>query len=156
MTYNDFITEIWLAVDNCPKDWRKGQKVFNVIEDLYGNVAREVQFIDGVDCFYDDSDETINLFIDKCWYRMCSTNLKKQLIMPILLLLLIVIFSTVYVASAIIICEIFIDNNISVGLWPVLVVLLPIVNTIFAIKYNKKFSDSFNIKKFLEEIKNIK
>ena len=72
MTYNDFITEIWLAVDNCPKDWRKGQKVFNVIEDLYGNVAREVQFIDGVDCFYDDSEETINLFIDKCWKRMCS------------------------------------------------------------------------------------
>ena len=76
--------------------------------------------------------------------------------MPILLLLLTVIFSTVYVASAIIICEIFIDNNISVGLWPVLVVLLPIVNTIFAIKYNKKFSDYFSMKKFLKEIKNIK
>ena len=38
MTYNDFITEIWLNVDNCPKEWRKGQKVFNVIEKLYGNV----------------------------------------------------------------------------------------------------------------------
>ena len=74
MTYNDFITEIWLAVGNCPKSWRKGQKVFNTIEDLYGNVAREVQLIDGVDCFYDDSDETINLFIDKCWYRMCSVK----------------------------------------------------------------------------------
>ena len=76
--------------------------------------------------------------------------------MPILLLLLIVIFSTVYVASAIIICEIFVDNNISVGLWSVLVVLLPIVNTIFVIKYNKKFSDYFSIKKFLKEIKNLK
>ena len=76
--------------------------------------------------------------------------------MPILLLLLTVIFSTVYVASAIILCEVFVDNNVSVSLWSVLVVLLPIVNTIFAIKYNKKFSDSFNIKKFLEEIKNIK
>lgn len=74
MTYNDFITEIWSNVDNCPKSWRKGQKVFNTIEDLYGNIAREVQFIDGVDCFYDDSDETINLFIDKCWYRMCSVK----------------------------------------------------------------------------------
>lgn len=74
MTYNDFITEIWLSVANCPKSWRKGQKVFNTIEDLYGNVAREVQFIDGVDCFYDDSEETINLFIDKCWYRMCSVK----------------------------------------------------------------------------------
>ena len=76
--------------------------------------------------------------------------------MPILLLLLTVIFSTVYVASAIILCEVFVDNNVSVSLWSVLVVLLPIVNTIFAIKYNKKFSDYFSMKKFLKEIKNIK
>ena len=76
--------------------------------------------------------------------------------MLFLLILLIVIFSTVYVASAIIICEVFVDNNISVSLWSVLVVLLPIVNTIFVIKYNKKFSDYFSMKKFLKEIKNIK
>ena len=76
--------------------------------------------------------------------------------MPILLLLLTVIFSTVYVASAIILCEVFVDNNVSVSLWSVLVVLLPIVNTIFVIKYNKKFSDYFSMKKFLKEIKNIK
>lgn len=76
--------------------------------------------------------------------------------MLILLILLAVILSTVYVASAIILCEIFVDNNISVGLWSVLVVLLPIVNTIFVIKYNKKFSDYFSMKKFLKEIKNIK
>ena len=72
MTYNDFITEIWSNVDIRPKEWRKGQKVFNVIDRLYGNVARDVQFIDGVDCFYDDSDETISLFIDKCWIRFIS------------------------------------------------------------------------------------
>ena len=76
--------------------------------------------------------------------------------MPILLLLLTVIFSTVYVASAIILCEVFVDNNVSVSLWSVLVVLLPIVNTIFVIKYNKKLSDYFSMKKFLKEIKNIK
>ena len=76
--------------------------------------------------------------------------------MLILLILLAVIFSTVYASSAIILCEIFVDNNISVGLWSVLVVLLPIVNTIFVIKYNKKFSDYFSMKKFLKEIKNIK
>ena len=74
MTYGDFITEIWLNVDNCPKAWRKGQKVFNVIDKLYGNVARDVQLIDGVDCFYDDRDETINLFIDKCWIRFISNQ----------------------------------------------------------------------------------
>ena len=76
--------------------------------------------------------------------------------MLILLILLAVIFSTVYAVSAIILCEVFVDNNVSVSLWSVLVVLLPIVNTIFAIKYNKKFSDYFSIKTFLKEIKNIK
>ena len=74
MKYGDFITQIWKAVGECPKNWRKGQKVFNVIEELYGNVARDVQFIDGVDCFYDDRDETINLFIDKCWIRVFSSE----------------------------------------------------------------------------------
>ena len=76
--------------------------------------------------------------------------------MSILLSLFAVILLAVYVFSAIAICGVFVDNNISASLWSVLIILLPIVNTIFAIKYNKKFSDSFNIKKFLEEIKNIK
>lgn len=76
--------------------------------------------------------------------------------MLILLILLAVIFSTVYAVSAIILCEVFVDNNISVSLWSVLVVLLPIVNTIFVIKYNKKILNYFSIKTFLEEIKNIK
>lgn len=38
-----------------PKNWRKGQFVFNRVEKLFGNVAREVQFVDNVDCFYIDS-----------------------------------------------------------------------------------------------------
>ena len=75
MTYGDFITQIWLNVDNCPKAWRIGQKVFNVIDKLYGSdITRDVQFIDGVDCFYDDREETINLFIDKCWIRYISNQ----------------------------------------------------------------------------------
>ena len=77
MTYNDFITEIWSNVDNCPKEWRKGQKVFNVIEKLYGNVDKDVQCIYVFDYFYDERNETINLFIDTCCNRMCSTNFKK-------------------------------------------------------------------------------
>ena len=76
--------------------------------------------------------------------------------MLILLILLAVIFSTVYAVSAIILCDVFVDNNISVILWSVLVVLLPIVNTIFVIKYNKKILNYFSIKTFLKEIKNIK
>ena len=38
-----------------PKEWRKGQFIFNRIEQLYGNVARQVQHEDGIDCFYNDS-----------------------------------------------------------------------------------------------------
>ena len=76
--------------------------------------------------------------------------------MLILLILLAVIFSTVYAVSDIILCEVFVDNDISVSLWSVLVVLLPIVNTIFVIKYNKKILNYFSIKTFLKEIKNIK
>ena len=76
--------------------------------------------------------------------------------MLILLILLAVIFSTVYAVSAIILCEVFVDNDISVSLWSVLVVLLPIVNTIFVIKYNKKILNFFSIKIFLKEIKNLK
>lgn len=36
-----------------PPQWRQGQFVFNYIDQIYG-VARTVQFIDNVDCFYDD------------------------------------------------------------------------------------------------------
>lgn len=76
--------------------------------------------------------------------------------MSFLLILLIVILAIVYAASTIAFCEIFVDNNISVNLWSILVMLLPIVNTIFVIKYNKKILNYFSIKIFLKEIKNLK
>ena len=76
--------------------------------------------------------------------------------MSFLLILLIVILAIVYAASTISLCEIFVDNNISVNLWSILVMLLPIVNTIFVIKYNKKILNYFSIKIFLKEIKNLK
>jgi hypothetical protein len=74
MTYGDFITQIWKEVAKCPKSWRRGQSVFNVIEEQFGSIARDVQFIDGVDCFYRDDDETINLFIDHAWIRYASNQ----------------------------------------------------------------------------------
>ena len=46
-----------------PREWRKGQAVFNFIDAEY-NVARDVQLLHGIDCFY--NDEKINAFIDKC------------------------------------------------------------------------------------------
>lgn len=78
--------------------------------------------------------------------------------MSFLLILLTVLLSLVYLFSIIALVELFVDNDISVGLWSLLVVLLPIVNTIFVIKYNKKlpkFFDCFSIKKFLKEIENL-
>lgn len=55
MTYEDFRKEIFEAIRKKPKHWRDGQTVFNYIDEVYG-VAREVQFIDGIDCFYDDNN----------------------------------------------------------------------------------------------------
>ena len=45
-----------------PPNWREGQFVFNRVDELYG-VARAIQFIDKVDCFYDDSK--IDEFIER-------------------------------------------------------------------------------------------
>ncbi len=70
MKYKEFVKQIWDAVEECPDNWRKGQKVFNVMEALYGDVARQVQFINQVDCFYDDKQ--IEPFIDQCWIRVFS------------------------------------------------------------------------------------
>jgi hypothetical protein len=51
-----------------PPNWREGQFVFNRVEELFGNVARQVQFKDGVDCFY--NDDMIDNFIDKVYIRL--------------------------------------------------------------------------------------
>lgn len=51
-----------------PKNWRKGQFVFNRVEELFGEVARTVQFIDHIDCFYDDTK--IDRFLDAVLIRL--------------------------------------------------------------------------------------
>lgn len=45
-----------------PKEWREGQFVFNMVNRLY-DVARDVQFDYGVDCYYDDNQ--IDVFLIK-------------------------------------------------------------------------------------------
>lgn len=67
MKYEDFVTMIFGFVKSSPKEWRRGQAVFNVIDEKFG-VARDVQFGDGVDCFYDDSK--IEEFIKCSWRRL--------------------------------------------------------------------------------------
>lgn len=62
--------DIWKVINQIvkPEGWREGQFVFNVIEDYFGAVAREVQFEDRVDCFHDDKQ--IDNFIQKVCNRL--------------------------------------------------------------------------------------
>jgi hypothetical protein len=64
---DEFRANILTAMLNKPKEWRDGQFVFNYIDEMYG-VARSVQFMDGVDCFYNDGK--IDEFIDRCYIRL--------------------------------------------------------------------------------------
>lgn len=54
MEFKDLKREIEKNISTKPDTWRYGQFVFNYIDEKYG-VARCVQFIDDIDCFYDDS-----------------------------------------------------------------------------------------------------
>jgi tagatose-1,6-bisphosphate aldolase non-catalytic subunit AgaZ/GatZ len=72
MTIDDLKQEIYTAMANKPKEWREGQFVFNYIEQVYGDVAREVQFKDRVDCFYVDS--RIDKFIECVVKRLNEEN----------------------------------------------------------------------------------
>lgn len=70
MKLEDFRTEVLnYAENNKPKQWRKGQAVFNYIDKNY-DVARAVQFMDNVDCFY--NDKFIDEFIDKAFSRISN------------------------------------------------------------------------------------
>lgn len=60
MIFEDFRDEVFEAISEKPNHWRDGQAVFNFIDEVYG-VARQVQFIDDIDCFYDD--DNIEAFI---------------------------------------------------------------------------------------------
>lgn len=68
MTTEELKKEIEDNIDIKPKNWRKGQFVFNYINSTYSGVSREVQFNDGVDCFH--NDEQIDNFINHCVKRI--------------------------------------------------------------------------------------
>lgn len=68
MTYEELKNIVFDAMNVMkPKDWRKGQFVFNYIDANYG-VARAVQYEDRVDCFF--RDDKIDEFIEKCAKRL--------------------------------------------------------------------------------------
>lgn len=69
-TFEKFQNEVLGWVNNCkPEEWRYGQAVFNYIDSIY-SVARDVQFLDGVDCYYNDN--AIDQFILLSWKRICG------------------------------------------------------------------------------------
>lgn len=72
LSFKEFRNKILEASKNRSVYLRKGQFIFNYIEYLYGEVAREVQFIDNIDCFYDD--DQIDAFITACYLRLKNQN----------------------------------------------------------------------------------
>lgn len=76
LTFEEFRKDILDNIDNCPRNWRYGQKVFNYVEDMY-DVARNVQYIDNIDCFY--NDELVEPFI-KCAYNEYVLKYRNEII----------------------------------------------------------------------------
>lgn len=69
-TFEEFRDEVLdYANNHKPKEWRRGQAVFNYIDKTY-NVARRVQFIDQVDCFH--NDDLIDQFILLSYKQVCG------------------------------------------------------------------------------------
>ena len=66
-TVEELLLEVVTASQTRPDYIRFGQFVFNYIEEHYG-VARQVQFIDDVDCFY--RDDKVLEFLDKSLERI--------------------------------------------------------------------------------------
>ena len=70
LSKTEFELPIWNEVNKRPTFIRRGQAVFNATEEIYGGIAREVQFNDRIDCFYDDSQ--IEVFLEAAYQRHLS------------------------------------------------------------------------------------
>lgn len=66
ITYEEFRNECLAVAENRSKYLRKGQAIFNYVDERYG-VAREAQYAYKIDCYY--LDEKIEEFI-KCTYTI--------------------------------------------------------------------------------------
>lgn len=72
LTKKEFFTKIGEEIKKMPSNWRKGQKIFNAVDMIFG-IAREVQFHHKVDCFH--NDENIEAFKEKS-YEVYKEHLK--------------------------------------------------------------------------------
>jgi hypothetical protein len=75
MTLEGFRNDVLTAMKNKPKEWRDGQFVFNYIDEKY-RVARYVQFIEDIDCFYNDNN--IEAFIAKSYGTLMAAEINKE------------------------------------------------------------------------------
>ena len=80
MTFEEFKSQIIARAKEYPLYIRKGQGIFNAVDELTG-VARAVQFKDHIDCYH--NDENIEAFLKASWKRVNDLlrqlkNLKKQ------------------------------------------------------------------------------
>lgn len=71
MTFEELRNEVLKKSESRPKWSRKGQFVFNYMDEQYG-IARYVQFVEGVDCYYDDTQ--IDTFLVKCFEKLNSPD----------------------------------------------------------------------------------
>ena len=70
LSFEEFRDKILEKVNDAPIFWRRGQAVFNVIDSMFPGLAREVQFEEKIDCFYDDSE--VDSFITASYVKYCS------------------------------------------------------------------------------------
>lgn len=75
MTFEEFRNDILESIKAYPKDWRFGQKVFNYVDAKYYGIARNVQLIHNIDCFY--NNDLVEAFI-KCAYSEYELNIKEN------------------------------------------------------------------------------
>ena len=71
ITHEEFIVDVYEAIDRRPLAWRMGQACFNLIESKY-HVGRIVQFDRHIDCFY--NDELIDKFVETAWEEVEKLN----------------------------------------------------------------------------------
>lgn len=67
MTLEEFKKIVEWGVEDFPKNWNIGKRVYAFIDHEYG-VAKDVQFKDEIDCFDDDSK--VDEFIEKSFNRV--------------------------------------------------------------------------------------
>lgn len=71
MTYDEFKKDVLDFLKDKPKEWRDGQAIFNYINEKY-EVARYVQFMEGIDCFFNDN--MIEAFIKASYEAVLKKN----------------------------------------------------------------------------------